>query len=165
MRLILSIVILLLSQNSFALLKIGKHTVATTILSGGVGTIQIKVPGTFTTLDKNNPLWSGRDLKLLRMFFSNPATGDLVKSIVVKDIDGKVPVPLRPMFPNYPIINDSSDEFQTENKGLFIPPGQIVEWKPEVALIPSEFYVEVEVKKASAVIDNFYINVMWDDRK
>jgi hypothetical protein len=137
-----------------------------TVIGGGTGTLTVKVPGTFVTLNPADPTFSGRRLALAALFFGSPSSGDSITALQVVDTDGKVPIGQRGLFPNYPILQSLIDSgVAGGNQQVFIPTTKPVELvaSGSRSSIASELYISIVFQKAVASADTAYANFVWDD--
>lgn len=134
--------------------------------SNGDLTFSYKIPGTFGGIVPYLTGYQGREIKSIEMFFGNPTSGDCIRSLSAQDTDGVIPAPFRAAFPLYPIIKTWDESGMTSSQvGLYLFPNEkrVMEPLTNVVCIPSGTYLVITVKKASAVIDDFFINALWDD--
>lgn len=137
---------------------------ATTALLSGAGTIQLKIPGTFSGLDHDLPGFSGRSIISGSLWFAAPAGGDRIVNITRQDLDGVIPVEQRAAFPDYPILNTWIDtQAASGNQGMYFEPTITRLVPPDRTFIPSQIYLVVDVQKGSAGVDTVYVNLVWDD--
>lgn len=110
----------------------------------------LKIPGTFAGLDGNAYPTGGRWLKRAQIWTDSGAAGDKLTNLRIEDTDGKIPQPLRALFPAYPVISYLMDqEVESPGEGgLQIPPGIVLNVEPidpldsrGLQFIPSELYL------------------------
>lgn len=132
----------------------------------GTASIAVKVPGTFTGLQQGN---DGRYLAKTLIWTRDHVNGDRLSNLKVRDLDGVIPVGLRPIFPAYPIIASFSDPDLTYTGNfyeLFIPPQAAVNIGPvdpsKPRFIPSGLYICATFTSGSIIAGReIYINVQW----
>lgn len=74
----------------------------------GLTTVQLIVPGAFTTLQPG-PTIDGRYIVDGYCWFDAPLAGDTIIGIGVSDPNGVIPVPAQPNFPSYPTLTNNID--------------------------------------------------------
>lgn len=148
-------------------------TVTTQALTG-LGSLSVKVPGTFSGGIVNPTPKSVRYLSYVEIFADNPAMGDYVDGIKIVDDDGVIPQPLRVKFPEYPtVINFSSDTdvggssfagfYLSQNGetriGTFPQLGSGNREEPQP--IPSGLYLKATIHNAGLLSKSYRVNIMW----
>lgn len=135
----------------------------------GKAVLTVKVPGTFTTISPNDPLFSGRRIVDALVSFSDSELGDAVTSFSLKDLDGLLPVEMRPLFPEYPVLGKWSDpEVElAENRGAWIPKNAWFSFSPPPTQdkVASGMYMVIEAEKATPLVATLYAIGKWDDLK
>lgn len=137
--------------------------VTTTILTG-VGTLSLKVPGTFAgPADPTNV----RYLKHIDIYSDTVGTGDFVDGLQLSDDDGVIPAPARAQFPDYPVIyNFSADTgVATGSKAgfYFDKAGEVHidtldgTFQP----VPSGLYLKATVNNAGLLSKTYRFNIIW----
>lgn len=144
----------------------------TTGLLTGTATINAKIPGAFQTIDPTSPNFTGRQLLKMGAWFEGRAAGDKISSMIVKDIDGVIPVPYRAAFSAYPIIAYLHDTtVDAANQGIALPPSgpfqiEFPTNNPRTK-IASGLYIVFTFQKgifgALIAADTAVVNLAWDD--
>jgi len=147
--------------------KISTFT-TTTDGTTGLGTISVKIPGTFSGFDSTSASWQGRQLLKAGVWLENRAVGDMINAAYINDTDGVIPVPARGAFPNYPVIkNLHDDSMSSANQGITFPPESEV-FKVEFpsnmnAKVAAGLYLVITAKKAIPAVDTVVVNLAMDD--
>ena len=138
-------------------------TASVNVLSG-VGTITVKVPGTFAGFYPS-PGATGRLMILGELMLANQAAGDKITSFILNDTDGVIPQQARAQFPNYPELGSLIDEtVDAANQSIyFLKDPLVIEPVRGQAFVPSGIYIKVSVQKAVIGGDTIYANITWDD--
>lgn len=142
----------------------------TTLVSGIINN-QLKIPGTFSSLDGNLSPANGRWLKETIIWTDSGGVGDKITSLRIEDIDGKIPIELRGAFPDYPVLSHLMDQEvgAPGAGGLFIPTGQFISIKPidpldsrGLQFIPSELYLCSTFTSGTLALNKVCrINYIW----
>lgn len=132
--------------------KIALYTAMSSCTTGIGGTVtnQLKIPGTFSSMDGSVAPANGRWLKETMIWTDAGAVGDKLTLLRIEDVDGVIPVPARAAFPDYPVLSYLMDQ-EVESPGaggLFIPVGQLIRIQPidpldvrGLQFIPSGLYL------------------------
>jgi hypothetical protein len=133
----------------------------------GLATIDIKIPGTFTTINIADASWSGRQLLRAGLWLESRAAGDKIIAAYVNDSGGKIPVQIQGLFSSYPVLRNLHDDgADSANQGLVLPPNgpfQIDFPANAAARLASELHLIVVFKKATPSVDTAVINIAMDD--
>lgn len=136
----------------------------TTNLLTGIGSISIKVPGTFSGFPPIDPT-GARYFDHADIMSDSPGTNDYVDAISIEDTDGVIPVPARVAFAAYPtIVNFSSDTgVATSSKSgyYFNPEGHVKIGTIDgtLQIIPSGLYIIATIH--GGLNKTYQINVVW----
>lgn len=168
MKLIISILLCLTPQLALAGMPVLRLSPAcipvTTALFTGLGTISIKVPGTFSGPMDNVNI---RYLKQVDVYADTPADGDFVDGVQLSDDDGVIPVPARGAFPSYPVLLDFSTDTMigTSSKAGFYFDNagethiQTFDGSPQP--LPSGLYLKATINNAGLLSKTYRVNVVW----
>lgn len=161
---LLSLILFIFPFSAHSTLKL----ISTTGTTGedGTVTIAVKIPGTFTTVDRTASAFSGRIIDHADLFWGTPVAGDRCSNMRVTDDDGKIPAPVRALFPSYPLIKTRDDVGDSNLNGIYTRPGAMTVFTPPAkdGTIPSELWLKLDCTKAAlAVGESVFINMYWDD--
>lgn len=129
----------------------------------GTVTINIKIPGTFATLDATQPTFVGRQLVQMTAWVEGRMAGDALTSAQIKDIDNVTGLGANTVLGS---LADAS--VPSANQGLAFPPtGQITitpDRSNKKTNIAAGLYVSLTFTKANPLLnDNAFVNMAWDD--
>jgi hypothetical protein len=132
----------------------------------GTATINIPIPGIFSSISRVPNTNNGRTVFRVSLFAGAPLAGDYVSNMTVQDTNGVIPALLQPQFPSYPIVASLADtSIPSGNAGTYLVTSGTTDFTPDPlsSFIPSQLFVMATFQKASAVVDTIFINVVWDD--
>jgi hypothetical protein len=134
----------------------------------GVVALSLKSPNNYgvapVTYGSLNPTGQGRFLDNSQIWFGNPAAGDKILGMYVKDVDGVMDVADRSQFPNYPIITSMIDPMVTAgSQGLYMNQYQItaLENFGYQVFVPAGLYLILVAKTVTPRADNLFVNLRW----
>lgn len=136
----------------------------TTAALTGLGTIAIKVPGTFSGL---TDMTNSRYLKSVSIHANTIAAGDYVDGIILSDDDGVIPVPARAALPDYPTVYTFSTDtgVATGSKaGYYLDNNGEIDFTPftgEPQQLPSGLYLKATINNAGLLSKTYRVNVVW----
>lgn len=139
----------------------GFYSFSSTSILGGSCTDSFQIPGTFGGLVPADPA-NGRYLKSALIWADVPVAGDAITLLQIVDTDGVVPVPVRALLPNYPVVFNLLDDSST----AMLPPGGLeigafdTVGNPATRFIPSQLYFKITFQTGGLTIGNVFRTVI-----